>query len=38
MRRDRHTGWMVRVLSSQYVKWKQEGEVCVDVRLRVFLD
>ena len=43
MRRDHHTGWMVPcslqpVYAKKYVKWKQEGEVCVDVRLRVFLD
>ena len=43
MRRDHHTGWMVPcslqpVYAIKYVKWKQEGEVCVDVRLIVFLD
>ena len=43
MRRDRHTGWMVPcslqpVYVKKYVKWKHEGEVCVDVRLLVFLD
>ena len=42
MRRDHHTGWMVPcslqpVYAKKYVKWKQEGEVCVDVRLLVFL-
>jgi len=44
MRRDHHhTGWMVPcslqpVHAKKYVKWKQEWEVCVDVRLHVFLD
>jgi len=43
MRRDHQTGWMVPcsllpVYAKKYVKWKQEGEVCVDVRLLVFLD
>jgi len=44
MRRDRHhTGWMVLcslqlVYAKKYVKWKQKGEVCVNVRLLVFLD
>ena len=40
MRRDHHTGWMVLcslqpVYAEKYVKWKLEGEVCVDVRLLV---
>ena len=39
----RNTGWMVRVLSSQCMLrsvWSgsRRGEVCVDVRMRVFLD
>jgi len=43
MRRDHHTGWMVLcslqpVYAEKYVKWKLEGEVCVDVRLLVFLE
>jgi len=43
MRRDHHTGWMVScslqpVYAKKYVNWKQEGEVCVDIRLLVFLD
>ena len=43
MRRDHHTGWMVPcslqpVYAEKYVKWKLEGEVCVDVRLLVFFD
>jgi len=40
MRKDHHTGWMVPcslqpVYAEKYVKWKLEGEVCVDVRLLV---
>jgi len=40
MRKDHHTGWRVPcslqlVYAEKYVKWKLEGEVCVDVRLLV---